>query len=1065
MKKIYTAKTATTHFYQGVNQKLKLAAKTIFFALSFTLITSNSFSQIVGQVFQIAGSCNNTCNGIVTFNAGGGTPPYTLNLSPGPLVTFTSSYNFTSACPGNLFFIITDALGNTWPNGGGFITIASISAPVASITANGSTTICSPDSVILSATSGPGYGYEWYKNGYPIPNSVNSTLTVTETGNYYCKVSAYSFPQQCVTVTNTISVTVINSTPSASIAAAGDTTFCGPGFVRLDASTDSGISFQWQLNGVDIPGGTLSYYFAEASGSYSCNVSTSCATTTSNIILVTMNMPSFTATATASGPTSFCSGDHVILNASPVVPGYTYSWRKNGLLAPSTYSSSNNFTYGALFEGNYTVIISDGICPDTSNIIPVTVNDAVTVVFQPNAAEGKDAVIFLDPNLTNSNFGASPDILALAILGAGGPNGPRRSFIEFDMSSIPTNAVVHQASLTLYNNPTSSNNGGTHMYIPNTNAAYLNAVRSPWNEYTITWNNQPGVMGAAGQSYIPPSTSPQQDYTIYISDFLAQFMITYPDSVHGFRLRLQNEFTFPNGLIFASSDNADSTKWPKFSITYHIPVPASITAGGPSTFCSAGSVTLNANTGPGLTYQWQLNSSAILGATSSSYVASLAGSYDCIVTNNCGSTLSNTIIVTVNSVPAASITAAGPTTFCSPGLVMLNANTGAGLSYQWRLNTVNITGATASSYSATATGTYDCIVTNLCGSTNSNTIVVTADSGPTAAITATGPTTFCLPGSVTLNANLGAGLSYQWRLNGGNISGATSLSYSASATGNYNCVVSNLCGSTTSNTIAVTVAILPATPGNITGQVTGACASTLVYSISSVSGATGYTWTVPSGASISNGQGSTSVNVAFTSSFSNGSISVVATNLCGNSGAASLTVAGPPDQPGNISGPSSVCHNQNNVNYTIAAVPGATSYTWTVPPGVVIRNGQGSTHIKVRFGNSAGNITVRANNNCGQSPVQTLAIAMPCREEPAEDDEDLTLYPNPASSQLTISASQFVIEKIEIFDAFGQSIYSQQPVAKDQKQVVDISTLLPGIFFIQITSQEQKKILKFIKQK
>jgi oligosaccharide reducing-end xylanase len=48
----------------------------------------------------------------------------------------------------------------------------------------------------------------------------------------------------------------------------------------------------------------------------------------------------------------------------------------------------------------------------------------------------------------------------------------------------------------------------------------------------------------------------------------------------------------------------------------------------------------------------------------------------------------------VNAAPNASITPAGPTTFCSGGSVTLNANTGSGLSYQWLLNGNNISAAT-----------------------------------------------------------------------------------------------------------------------------------------------------------------------------------------------------------------------------------------------------------------------------------------------------------------------------------------------------------------------------------
>lgn len=81
-----------------------------------------------------------------------------------------------------------------------------------------------------------------------------------------------------------------------------------------------------------------------------------------------------------------------------------------------------------------------------------------------------------------------------------------------------------------------------------------------------------------------------------------------------------------------------------------------------------------------------------------------------------------------------------------------------------------------------------------------------------------------------------------------------------------------------------------------------------------------------------------------------------------------------PTQPGTISGFSSVCLNQQGVTYSISPVSGASSYTWTVPPGATIISGQGSVSIVVDFGASSGNIGVTASNSCGTSLMETLAV-------------------------------------------------------------------------------------------
>ncbi|MFN3876450.1 MAG: hypothetical protein ACK4L7_11125, partial [Flavobacteriales bacterium] len=178
---------------------------------------------------------------------------------------------------------------------------------------------------------------------------------------------------------------------------------------------------------------------------------------------------------------------------------------------------------------------------------------------------------------------------------------------------------------------------------------------------------------------------------------------------------------------------------------------ATVTANGPTSFCTGGSVVLSANAGTGYTYQWRNNGVNISGAVSSTYTATASGSYTVVVTSNGCSATSAAVAVSASS-PSATITAGGPTAFCSGGSVVLSANTGTGLTYQWRRNGTAINGATAASYTATLAGTYTVVVTaNGCSTTSAGT-TVTVSAAPTATIAAGGPTTFCAGGSVVLSA-------------------------------------------------------------------------------------------------------------------------------------------------------------------------------------------------------------------------------------------------------------------------------------------------------------------------
>jgi hypothetical protein len=235
---------------------------------------------------------------------------------------------------------------------------------------------------------------------------------------------------------------------------------------------------------------------------------------------------------------------------------------------------------------------------------------------------------------------------------------------------------------------------------------------------------------------------------------------------------------------------------------------SNISPAGNTTFCAGGSVTLNANIGTGLTYQWKKYGNIIAGATSSSFVATGSGVYKVIVTNSSGcSATSSAVNIIVNPLPPATISATGSTAICPGSSVTLNANTGAGLNYQWRKYSNDISGATGATYNATGAGTYKVRVTNANGcSKNSNSIVVTSLTAPVATITATGATTFCAGDSVKLSAASGAGNTYQWRKGSSVINGATGLNYYAKTTGNYKVTVTATNGCTkNSNVIAVNV--------------------------------------------------------------------------------------------------------------------------------------------------------------------------------------------------------------------------------------------------------------------
>ncbi len=205
-------------------------------------------------------------------------------------------------------------------------------------------------------------------------------------------------------------------------------------------------------------------------------------------------------------------------------------------------------------------------------------NPCISLVLQPDAAAGKDAMV--DSYYPASNSGSSPEINSAAWTVLGNPMA-QRSLIEFNLASIPTNAIVQSATLTLYNNPTSSNGfgNGQHSHLSGSNASYLMRVTSPWTENTVTWNTQP-TTSMVNAATLPQDVNPNQDYAIDVSA-MVQDMVTNPSTNYGFMLQLITE-QYYRILVFASSDHPDSTIHPKLEICYTLPCTSLVLQPGPS---------------------------------------------------------------------------------------------------------------------------------------------------------------------------------------------------------------------------------------------------------------------------------------------------------------------------------------------------------------------------------------------------------------------------------------------------------------------------------------------------
>jgi len=387
------------------------------------------------------------------------------------------------------------------------------------------------------------------------------------------------------------------------------------------------------------------------------------------------------------------------------------------------------------------------------------------------------------------------------------------------------------------------------------------------------------------------------------------------------------------------------------------PLPAGIT--GPTTVCPFASITLHDGTGGG---NWTSSNTAIATGLTTGIVTGVTGGNATITYTLTATGCYVIYAITVNPAPVPLITPVGDTTFCPGGFVALTANTGAGLTYQWYVGGVAITGALSSSYIATTGGSYQVFETNTFGCSTFSTPMLVTVATPVATITATGSTTICAGSSITLDANIGAGLSYQWLLGGVAITGATGATLTTNIAGNYVVVVTNATGcSATSNMITVDTISSPTANVTLSGPLTFCQGDSVVMTTGIGTGYT-YQWYNASGAIT----GATGQSYAATAT---GTYYVIVTNTNGCTATSiiiSVVANALPNVAITASGPTIFCAG-GSVTLTAAAVAGYT-YQWYMG-GAAIAGATNSSYL-VTVG---GGYEVQITNPATGCTAQTLA--------------------------------------------------------------------------------------------
>jgi len=427
------------------------------------------------------------------------------------------------------------------------------------------------------------------------------------------------------------------------------------------------------------------------------------------------------------------------------------------------------------------------------------------------------------------------------------------------------------------------------------------------------------------------------------------------------------------------SQTINGCESPRAAITINVnATPAAPIVTTPINYCQGAVATALAATGSSLLWYTALgggigNTQAPIPSTSA---IGAVNYYVSQTVNNCESPQAS-IVVAINSLPTATITSTSSTTFCSGDNVILNANAGTGLTYQWNNDGTIINGATEASYTATTTGSYTLTVTNAYNCTvTSATTIINVDTMPS--VSNAGSVQYITTTTASLAANVPTIGTGAWSV----ISGTGTFGNSASATTTVSglstgtnvlqwTISSGICPAS-SSTVIINVGLSPVAQTisgktNVTENETG-----VTYSVPDSGGST-YHWTLPPGATITAANAdSSSITASF--GITGGNVAVTQTNAYGSATSSLPVSVGNGPVPQTISGPIYVPTGETGVTYSIP--DSSYNYHWTLPGGAIITSANSdSSSVTVSFGATGGTVGVTQTNSFG-SATSILSVSV-----------------------------------------------------------------------------------------
>jgi hypothetical protein len=816
---------------------------------------------------------------------------------------------------------------------------------------------------------------------------LSSTATGSLSGNIACTSTGAS--EMDVAVSGTADAPTAVLSGNAEICSGGNTSLS----ISLSGTAPWSVTYTDGSTPVTQTGITVSpYTFAVSptvpSTSYSITAmqDANCTGTGSGSATVTVDQPSVAGSISGAG--TVCAGTNsTTLNLT----GYTGSIQWDSSTDNINFYPISNATGASYTATNlsattyYEAVVTSGVC-SSATTSPVTIN-----IDQPptvGTISGAGAVC----------AGTNSTLLTLT-----GASGNIQWASSLDNTGF-AGGLINNATGMSY---TATNLSTTTYYAVIVTSGVCNSVHSPSVEVQV--NPLPSAtIGGSGSPVCVGGASPIITFTG--SGATAPYTFTYsltsgsnttsgliatggsPSATIGVPTTMPGSSTYTLTSVTDASSTTCSQAISNQSQTATInPIPAATIAVNTTAVCQNGTSPVITFSGMGgtapYTFTYTINSgtaqtisdlgtgSVTLGVptgTATSYTYALTDVTDA---NGCTpqSVSGQSVSVTVNPLPVATINTASMVTAVSTGNTASVANEGTGASYSWTITGGAITAGSGTDMITYSAGTSGDVLLSVavtspvgCGPVSSGTLQVpiTALACPKAEITVASAVCSSSTGNTASVAAV-TGNKYVWTISNGTItagSGTSSITYSAAASGNVllSVSVTNASGqcSISSGTYKVCIIPLPIAAIIASPVVCSSSTANLAGVLYAGPGAT-YTWTISNG-TITAGSGTPIIKYT-AGSTGTVTLAVTVTNSTGckaSSGNKSITISAYP--VATITASAAACAGSPGNTASVGSGGTGAHYAWSITGGCI----------------TAGSATNSVSYTAGASGTVTLAVTV-----------------------------------------------------------------------------------------